>query len=77
MSFSSFDIEDSRYVSETSNRNVEKHMLQVIKLSCNRELLGDLHSNGSMKSTRLQLFSFVRDLLQCHRVAVRINNKTY
>ena len=39
-------------------------MLQVIKLSCNRELLGYLHSNGSMKSVRLQLFSLVQDLLQ-------------
>ena len=46
-----------------------------MKLFCNRELLGYLHSNGSMNSAQLQLFSLVQDLLQCHRVAIRIKEK--
>ena len=50
-------------------------MLQVIKISCNGELLGYLHSNDSMESARMQLFSLVQDLLQCDRVAARINSK--
>ena len=43
----------------TSNRNGElHHMLQVTKLFCNRDLVGYSHSNGKMKSARLQPFFF-------------------
>ena len=41
-----------------------------MKLSCNHELLGDLHSSGSMKSARLQLFfglGFTSISLCCHK----------
>ena len=44
------------FLKHISNRNGEQHyMLQVMKLFCNCGLLRYLHSNGSMKSARLQL----------------------
>ena len=41
----------------------------------NCELLSYSHVNGSMNSAQLQLLSSVLDLVQCYRVAARMNNK--
>ena len=48
------------FLKHISNCNGEQHyILQVIKLFCNCGLLRYLHSNGSMKSARMKLFSLV------------------